>query len=248
MIHVDILKRILNAPMALCDLSTRNPNVMFELGLRQAFDKSIVIVQEVGTPQIFDVGLLRHEEYRKTRLYHEVIEDQDKIARAIRETDEERRRGGGVNSLVKLLALTQPAALPEVSDADKDPRFNMLLSAMNELRSEFADMRRQIPTSQITHSPTVSPNSRRFRPSTELGDFHIIQKGMLPFLAERMEIKFSEATGLVEGALNYDDFCTQLAATIRADEGKLERARLLAANGELKKAYDIVKGSNSPEE
>lgn len=39
LIHLDVLQRIVNSPMVLCDLSSRNPNVLFELGLRQAFDK-----------------------------------------------------------------------------------------------------------------------------------------------------------------------------------------------------------------
>ena len=38
MIHVNIIRDIIEAPMAICDLRTRNPNVLFELGIRQAFD------------------------------------------------------------------------------------------------------------------------------------------------------------------------------------------------------------------
>ena len=53
-IHLSILKKIIEAPMAICDLSTRNPNVLFELGLRQAFDKPVVLIQEKGTERIFD--------------------------------------------------------------------------------------------------------------------------------------------------------------------------------------------------
>jgi len=33
LIHLDILKKLLEAPMAICDLSSRNPNVLFELGI-----------------------------------------------------------------------------------------------------------------------------------------------------------------------------------------------------------------------
>jgi hypothetical protein len=41
LIHLDILQKLIKSPMALCDLSSRNPNVLFELGLRQAFDQPV---------------------------------------------------------------------------------------------------------------------------------------------------------------------------------------------------------------
>lgn len=53
LIHLDILKKLIEAPIAICDLSTRNPNVLFELGIRQAFDKPVVLIQENGTEKIF---------------------------------------------------------------------------------------------------------------------------------------------------------------------------------------------------
>lgn len=70
-IHLDILKKIINAPIAICDLSSRNPNVLFELGIRQAFDKPTVLIQEKGTPKIFDIGPLRYLEYSKSMKYLE---------------------------------------------------------------------------------------------------------------------------------------------------------------------------------
>ena len=56
MIQVSIIDEIISAPMAICDLSTRNPNVLFELGIRQAFDLPVVLVQEENTPRIFDIA------------------------------------------------------------------------------------------------------------------------------------------------------------------------------------------------
>lgn len=75
-IHLDILKKLIDAPIAVCDLSTRNPNVLFELGIRQAFDKPVVLIQEKGTPKIFDIAPLRYLEYSKEMKYHEVLESQ----------------------------------------------------------------------------------------------------------------------------------------------------------------------------
>lgn len=34
LIHLDILQKLIDSPMAICDLSSCNPNVLFELGLR----------------------------------------------------------------------------------------------------------------------------------------------------------------------------------------------------------------------
>ena len=38
-----IFDAIQECPMAVCDLSNRNPNVLYELGLRQAYDKPVVL-------------------------------------------------------------------------------------------------------------------------------------------------------------------------------------------------------------
>ncbi|MBY6756412.1 hypothetical protein HYH82_03650 [Clostridium botulinum] len=108
LIQIDIIERVIKAPMAICDLSTRNPNVLFELGIRQAFDKPVVLVQEVGTERIFDINSINTHEYRKERVYNEVLEDQEKICDMIKDTFEKHTKGECVNSLVKLINM-QPA-------------------------------------------------------------------------------------------------------------------------------------------
>jgi len=42
--------------MIVCDISGRNPNVMFELGLRLAFDKPAIIIKDEITPYSFDTS------------------------------------------------------------------------------------------------------------------------------------------------------------------------------------------------
>ena len=41
-----ILQNLYANPIVVCDVSAKNPNVMFELGLRLAFDKPTVIVKD----------------------------------------------------------------------------------------------------------------------------------------------------------------------------------------------------------
>src|ERR1044072_932362 len=137
LIHLDVLQKLVESPMALCDLSSRNPNVLFELGLRQAFDKPVALVREIGTADIFDIAPLRYTEYRREQIYHEVLEDQEAIATSITATIEAFKNGQGINSIVKLLSLTKPATLVEVQEADKDPVLHIIRAELSELRSEI---------------------------------------------------------------------------------------------------------------
>ncbi len=50
-----IVQNIYDNPIIVCDISSRNANVMFELGMRLAFDKPTVIIKDDLTPYSFDI-------------------------------------------------------------------------------------------------------------------------------------------------------------------------------------------------
>lgn len=134
-IHLDILKKLIDAPIAVCDLSTRNPNVLFELGIRQAFDKPVVLIQEKGTPKIFDIAPLRYLEYSKEMKYHEVLESQKSLQEAIEATKAAEGDSGNINSIVKLMALSSPAIIPNLDSSNKEVlALDVMRSQMNDLK------------------------------------------------------------------------------------------------------------------
>ena len=134
-IHLDILKKLIDAPIAVCDLSTRNPNVLFELGIRQAFDKPVVLIQEKGTPKIFDIAPLRYLEYSKEMKYHEVLESQKSLQEAIEATKAAEGDSGNINSIVKLMALSSPAIIPNLDNSNKEVlALDVMRSQMNDLK------------------------------------------------------------------------------------------------------------------
>lgn len=134
-IHLDILKKLIDAPIAVCDLSTRNPNVLFELGIRQAFDKPVVLIQEKGTPKIFDIAPLRYLEYSKEMKYHEVLESQKSLQEAIEATKAAEGDSGNINSIVKLMALSSPAIIPNLDNSNKEVlALDVIRSQMNDLK------------------------------------------------------------------------------------------------------------------
>jgi len=142
-IHLDILKKLIDAPIAICDLSTRNPNVLFELGIRQAFDKPVVLIQEKGTPKIFDIGPLRYLEYSKEMKYHDVLKTQQDLKTAIEATKAAEGEHGNINSIVRLMALGSPATIPNLEGSNKEAL------ALDVLQTQLNDMRKMIEISMI---------------------------------------------------------------------------------------------------
>lgn len=135
LIHLDILQKLIDAPIAVCDLSTRNPNVLFELGIRQAFDRPVVLIQEIGTPKIFDIAPLRYLEYSKELKYHEVLRSQKELEEAINATKEAEGNTGSINSIVKLLALSSPAMIPNLDQSNKED------IALDYMQSQMTDLK-----------------------------------------------------------------------------------------------------------
>ncbi|OUJ93925.1 hypothetical protein BFG48_003445, partial [Acinetobacter nosocomialis] len=138
LIQLDILQKLLESPMAICDLSTRNPNVLFELGLRQAFDKPTILVQEEGTPRIFDINIFRYVEYRNSLDYREVLADQRAIEEVLIETKKAVAEGKSVNSIIKLLSITNPASLQDSSNFEDKEYFQILMSEIQGLKNSLA--------------------------------------------------------------------------------------------------------------
>ena len=59
-IHSKIINNIFQIPIIICDVSSNNPNVLFELGLRFAFNKPVLIIVDNKTKINFDINGIEH--------------------------------------------------------------------------------------------------------------------------------------------------------------------------------------------
>ena len=138
-IHLEILSHLLNAPMAICDISDLNANVMYELGVRQAFDKPVVLLKDDRTHNPFDVIPIRHQPYSSSLSYETVVEERNRIKEAIQSTA--RGSADSVNSLVRLLNL-QGAALRQDENDPSAARFQLIeenMSRMSQMMTVIAN-------------------------------------------------------------------------------------------------------------
>jgi len=93
-IQKNIVENLYNNEIIVCDVSTRNPNVMFELGMRLAFDKPVVIVKDELTPFTFDMGMIEHITYPRSLSYFQIEEFKRKLSDKIRNTVRESKKEG----------------------------------------------------------------------------------------------------------------------------------------------------------
>lgn len=153
-IIVDILKHVYDCEMAICDLSARNPNVFYELGFRQAFNKKTVLMIDEKTTRPFDISAIRSFQYQSSLRIDLVNEAKEKLTKALMET--ETMEENETNSLLKLLSIESPAKLPQSLKLSDDS--SLILQAIRDLGDEI-----QRNFRKNRHSPVlVKPNLRRF--------------------------------------------------------------------------------------
>lgn len=133
-IIVDILQQIYNCDIAICDLSSRNANVFYELGFRQAFNKKTVLIKDTKTAMPFDISGIRTLTYNENLRVDEVAKIVPEISKSLIET--EKAEPDEVNSLLKLMTIKK-AELPKDFNMSTDLGF--VLNEIRALKSEIAN-------------------------------------------------------------------------------------------------------------
>lgn len=151
-----ILKNLAECDMAICDLSSRNPNVMYELGIRQAYGKKVVLIQDDATDKIFDVAGINTVFYKRDRLYENVIKAKDDIANAIKETYE-----NGSFSLMSIANLENATVDNSKVDEVVFDRF-MMKSIYSKLDAIEDSIRMFSNTPNVSDELNVDLNNREF--------------------------------------------------------------------------------------
>jgi len=131
-IVIDIIKKILDSDIVICDLSSKNPNVLYELGLRQAFNKKALLIKDSKTSRIFDIQGLRTLDYDESLRVDTVQKDISLLAKSIKDTFEANEND--VNSLIQLLSI-KPAILNDSVELSNES--SLILKAINDIQNRI---------------------------------------------------------------------------------------------------------------
>ena len=134
-IVIDIIKKIIESDMVLCDLSSKNANVFYELGIRQAFNKKAVLIKDIKTGRVFDIQGLRAIDYDESLRIDSVEKNIQEISNTLKETYE--YDGDDINSLIQLLSI-QPAKLSDSFELSNDS--SIILKAIDEIKNRIGNL------------------------------------------------------------------------------------------------------------
>jgi hypothetical protein len=142
LIQAEIVKWLESSEMVLCDISTLNPNVFFEFGMRTSFNKPICVVKdELVTKIPFDTAILNCQDYDSSidpwRLENEI----NKLAEHIKLS---RDRSKGENPFWKYLGIKSEVTLQKTVN-DPNLKMDYLINQFQALRIQLIDRTEYTP-------------------------------------------------------------------------------------------------------
>lgn len=145
-----IVQNLYNSNIVVCDVSGKNPNVMFELGMRLAFDKATVIVKDDNTDYSFDTGIIEHITYPRDLRFPKIVAFKEKLTEKVIATFKKSEEDPDHSTFLKNFGKFQVANLQEdIVSSDK-----MMLDMLGDLRHDINLIRRQ------TQKSSFQPKSR----------------------------------------------------------------------------------------
>lgn len=96
-----IIQNLYENPIVVCDVSAKNPNVMFELGMRLAFDKPTIIIKDDKTSYSFDTASIEHLEYPRDLRFSKILDFKARLSEKVRATLEKSMRDQNYTTFLK---------------------------------------------------------------------------------------------------------------------------------------------------
>ncbi|MDR7322700.1 MULTISPECIES: hypothetical protein [Catenuloplanes] len=153
LIQAEIVKNLVQSDLVLCDVSTLNANVMLELGIRIALNRSICLIRDNLTTRLpFDMSIINTYEYSSSLNPWSLRGEVEALSAHIQATRNSNPEN--VNPLWRYFGLTLRAESPVEQVDEKDPwqaKFELLASQVDSLVKQQHDG----PTPRPAADPAV---------------------------------------------------------------------------------------------
>lgn len=133
-IHKRIIQNLYENPIVVCDVSGKNSNVMFELGMRLAFDKPTIIVKDNMTSYSFDTSAIEHIEYPRDLRFSQIVEFKQKLSDKIKATMEKFESDPNYTTFLKHFGEFKVAKIDKKEVSGQEYIIDELKSLKNSMR------------------------------------------------------------------------------------------------------------------
>jgi hypothetical protein len=135
-IQKTIIQNIYDNPIIVCDVSGKNPNVMFELGMRLAFDKPTIIVKDDKTSYSFDTSPIEHLTYPRDLRFNKIVEFKKDLSEKIKGTFKKSKEDKNFSTFLKHFGKFTVAKL-ETTEVSKE---EFIIEELRDLRYTMQKM------------------------------------------------------------------------------------------------------------
>jgi len=132
-IHKRIVQGVYNSDVVVCDVSARNPNVMFELGMRLAFDKPTVIIKDDKTDYAFDTSIIEHIPYPRDLRFSRIVAFKRQLAEKVLATYKAATESSGHSTFLKNFGTFKVAELNQTIGSGEQVMMEMLVDIQHEV-------------------------------------------------------------------------------------------------------------------
>lgn len=135
-----IVQNVYDSDIVVCDVSGKNPNVMFELGMRLAFDKPTIIVKDDKTEYSFDTSVIEHVPYPRDLRFTKVLIFKERLTEKVIATYKASLADPEHSTFLKNFGKFKVSKLAE----DEVSPDRLLLELVSEMRSDITFLKQQV--------------------------------------------------------------------------------------------------------
>lgn len=131
-----IIQNLYENPIVVCDVSAKNANVMFELGLRLAFDKPTIIIKDDKTSYSFDTSPIEHLEYPRDLRFSTIVDFKKNLKNRIIKTHQKATEDQNFTSFLGHFGTFTIAKLDQKEVSENDFIINQIDEIKQMLKSQ----------------------------------------------------------------------------------------------------------------
>lgn len=152
-----IVQNIFDSDIVICDVSCKNANVMFELGMRLAFDKPTILIKDDMTDFSFDTGVIEHLVYPRDLRFSRIVAFKSALADKVVATYKAATTDPNFSTFLKHFGSFKVATIDQAVYTPDEA----LLTMMQELSQEVGIIRKRLSSFSMS-GPTPPPPPPRF--------------------------------------------------------------------------------------